>query len=42
MNFVPKTKDYRESEAIQNVTMVKEEIKNLINLGLTKRKAIFE
>lgn len=42
MHFVPKTKDYRESEAIQNVTMVKEEIKNLINLGLTKRKAIFE
>jgi 1-acyl-sn-glycerol-3-phosphate acyltransferase len=42
MYFNPKTKDYRETEATQNVSIVKEEIKNLIDLGLTKRKAIFE
>ena len=42
MYFNPKTKDYRETEANQNVIIVKEEIKNLIDLGLTKRKAIFE
>ena len=35
-------KRQRETEANQNVIIVKEEIKNLIDLGLTKRKAIFE
>ncbi|MBX7227352.1 MAG: acyltransferase family protein [Chitinophagales bacterium] len=42
MDFTPKNKEFKETEISANTAKVTETIKGLIELGLAKRKAIFE